>query len=287
MADDIETKKDTEIANKNKNNGFESDERLTLKINVREAVQYEAEKGKEKIGALQNGMKKLNKKVRDSYDEEDADGVDGEIILQLQELQTNLTDASNGDNSLLNSLSPEERNLMNQKTNIEVSRQEQNIGKINALMQADALSHQAGINKLKAEDYGNLLQDAVYNPRQLRNKSLEKNIQERTGIEGKIKEGDVQDVVKGVKKITKVTENHKTQKVTMDDAEKVGKKKMSQNETAELILKKSGQTARLSEIKKAETLRENHNDGKKNKKDYSKQMQELLHNTLKKNDKVH
>ncbi|MCQ2735272.1 MAG: hypothetical protein MJ212_04930, partial [Alphaproteobacteria bacterium] len=45
--------------------GFDNNERLTLKINVRAAEQYDAERGKKKIGALPPNMKKLKKKVRD------------------------------------------------------------------------------------------------------------------------------------------------------------------------------------------------------------------------------
>ncbi|MBR1841408.1 MAG: hypothetical protein IJ778_04685, partial [Alphaproteobacteria bacterium] len=118
--------------------GFDNNERLTLRINVREAEQYNAEKGKKKIGALPRNMKKLKKKVRDSYDEEDDDGsMDQDVIRSLQELQINQNDASNGDNTLLDALSENERRQILQSTNIEITRHEQNAGRQNALEQSD------------------------------------------------------------------------------------------------------------------------------------------------------
>ena len=78
----------------------------------------------------------------------------------------------------------------------------------------------------------------------------------------------------------------------MKDVSRIGKKNMSQNQTAELILKKSGQTARLSEINrqcKSGNAPSNSKDkGKQQpKKSYAKEMKELLRQSLSKNEKIH
>lgn len=264
--------------------GFEPGERLSLRIDVREANQYQAEKGKIKIGELPNSMKKLRKKVRDSYDEVDEGGIDEDVLFALRELQINVADASNGDNTLLNAVSSDERRMIDQNTTIEISRQQQNAGKLNALQQADRLSKQAGITTMSAADYASQMQEAIYNPRRTREKSLELNIAKKVGLKGEIKKHNVGKVVKGVKQIVETTDNRKVKNMDMGDAAKVGQKKLSQKATAELILQKSGQSARLSEIKMK--ISKSATAENMPKKSYDQEMKKLLKESLRKNNKV-
>ena len=74
--------------------------------------------------------------------------------------------------------------------------------------------------------------------------------------------------------------------MTMNDAAKVGKKNMSKNATAELILQKSGQTARLTEIKMKTAYAKKEPDSKKTKRSYSAEMKKLLKASLQKNGEV-
>ena len=249
-----------------------------MKINVCEAEQYDAEKGKKKIGSLPRGMKKLRKKVRDSYDEEEDDGsMDEDVIRSLQELQINQNDASNGDNTLLNALSDNERRQIMQNTNIEITRHEQNAGRQNALEQSDTKLRQAGLKKMNG---------SIYNPSRLRREAMEHNIAKKMGIEGKIEKHNEGKIVEGIRRVKHVTENKQVKVLKMEDVKEIGQKNMSQNETAELILKKSGQTARLSEIKRQTTSNKPEDKKKRGGKSYSAQMKELLKESLKKNDKV-
>ena len=285
--DEQEDKKETQNkSGKSDKKGFDNNERLTLKINVQEAEQYNAEKGKKKIGALPKNMKKLRKKVRDSYDEEDDGSMDEDVIRSLQELQINQTDASNGDNTLINSLSENERRQIMQNTNIEITRHEQNAGRQDALEQADTKLRQAGLKKMTTDEFTKEMQDAIYNPSRLRREALEHNITAKMGIEGKVTKHNEGKIVEGVRKVRDVTENRQVKSLKMDDVKHIAQKNMSQNETAELILKKSGQTARLSEIKRQASSRKPEDKQKNNGKSYSVQMKELLKESLKKNDKV-
>ena len=64
-----------------KKNGIDKHERLTLKVNVKEANLYNANKKREtkpRIKArtpleVPKGFKKISKKIRDSYDDEEDD----------------------------------------------------------------------------------------------------------------------------------------------------------------------------------------------------------------------
>lgn len=289
---ETEEKEDKKQKNKlqSSKKGFDDTERMTLKINVQEALQYEAEKGKKKIGSLPKNLKKINKKVRDSYDEDEDDGMDEDVIRSLRELQINQVDASNGDNSLINALNDQERRQIMQSTNIEIKRHEENAGKQNSLEQADTNLRKATLRKMTTQEFMNEMNDAIYNPGRLRREAMEHSIAKQMGIKGEIKKRHEGHVVEGVKKVKELSGNRKVKTLKMKDVQQVGKKNMSQNQTAELILKKSGQTARLAEIKrqsKSGGIFTKEKDKKQPKKSYAKEMKELLRQSLSKNDKIH
>lgn len=287
---DKEEKQDKNALDWSKDKKIGTDERQGLKINVREANQYRAEKGKFSAG-VSGGKKILRRKiVRPQNDEEEDEDTTADMsLLSLQNMQINKTDASNGDNTLLNSLFPEEKQLLTQRTNIAVTQQEENTGKNTALLEAAELSRKVNISRMSDENYAKEMQNAIYNPQQTKLRALQENIAEKVGLKGKITRHNVGNVVEGVSRIQKTTEKRKVSGMTMDDAAKVGKKKMSKNATAELILKKSGQTARLEEIKRQSTagyVKSADNKGQK-KVSYDAEMKKLLKAELRKKAKVH
>lgn len=155
--------------------GSVPDERLSLRIDAQEANRYQAKAGKAKLGELSPSLKSLRKKVRNPFDEEEDDNdgtMDEEAIRVLRELEMNANDASNNDTTLLNSLTSSERHFIDQRSNIANQRMEENAGKLNALQQSDTLSRKAGITKMTNDDYANRMQDAIYNPRRLREQSF-------------------------------------------------------------------------------------------------------------------
>lgn len=269
--------------------GFDDAERMTLKINVRKAVQYEAERGKKKIGSLPNNLKKIKKKVRDSYDDDEEEGMDEDVIRSLRELQISRQDASNGDNTLINSLTESERQKIMQRNNIEITRHEENAGKQNALEQADTNLRKSTLRKMTTQEFMNEMNDAIYEPGRLRRKAMERSIASQMGIKGEIKKHHEGHVVEGVKKVKELSGERKVKKLEMKDVQQVGKKRMNQNQTAELILKKSGQTAKLAEIKLQTSSNSNNKENGKQqpKKSYAKEMKELLRQSLQKNEKIH
>jgi hypothetical protein len=274
--------------------GFEESERLTLRIDALEADKYQKKKTKSNINRNTKNPNKIKTKVRqiDDEDDEDEDLMDHTAMRSLNRLwrmQMHRQDSTNSDTSLVNALESDERRQIMQNITTEVTRQEENAGRHNALAQADKLLKKANLEQMNTQEFMNEMKDAIYNPSKLRREALANNIAKQMGIKGEIVKHSEGEVVEGVRKVKALSGGRKVDALKMDDVKKVGEKKMTQNETAELILRKSGQTARLSEIKHQSKTR-NSGRGKGNKsksnKSYSAQMKELLKESLKKNDKI-
>ena len=274
--------------------GFEESERLTLRIDALEADKYQKKKTKSNINRNTKNPNKIKTKVRqiDDEDDEDEDLMDHTAMRSLNRLwrmQMHRQDSTNSDTSLVNALESDERRQIMQNITTEVTRQEENAGRHNALAQADKLLKKANLEQMNTQEFMNEMKDAIYNPSKLRREALANNIAKQMGIKGEIVKHSEGEVVEGVRKVKALSGGRKVDALKMDDVKKVGEKKMTQNETAELILRKSGQTARLSEIKHQHKTGKS-KSGKENKtksnKSYSAQMKELLQESLKKNDKI-
>ncbi|MBR6356080.1 MAG: hypothetical protein IKR92_04415 [Alphaproteobacteria bacterium] len=276
--------------------GFEESERLSLRIDALEAEKYQSKKNKKSSNTLPKNVKKTKTKVRqlEEDDDEDEDLMDHDAIRSLHQLQINQNDASNSDSSLINALFENERRQIMQNTNIEITRHQENAGRHNALEQADTLLRKADMHRMNTQEFMNEMKDAIYNPSKLRREALQDQIAKQMGIEGKIERRSEGNVIEGVKKVKELSGNRQVSQIKMKDVEKVGKENMNQNQTAELILQKSGQTSRLAEIKRdssikktAEKTPDNKEQQKKpNGKSYSAQMKDLLKESLKKNNKA-
>lgn len=298
FSDDI-TEENTKNNNDNKvtktKKSFDDSERLTLRIDAMEADKYQAKKNKNSSNSLPKNIKKKKTKVRQLEDEEDEDEdlMDHDVIRSLRQLQINQNDASNADTSLINVLFENEKKQIMQNTNIEIARYQENAGRQNALEQADTLLRKATLHKMNTREFMNEMKEAVYNPSKLRREAMQDQIAKQMGIKGKIEKRTEGNIVEGIKKVKKLSGNRQVSQLKMEDVNKIGKQKMNQNQTAELILQKSGQTARLAEIKRGKDLPNtiNNYEGKnkskkKGGKSYAAQMKDLLKESLQKNNKV-
>lgn len=288
----------------------DDDERLTLRIDAIEADKYQARKNKMKTSLKRAKPNKNSKKVKqlcDDEDEDEYDDIEETVERSFRELRLNQNDASNNDTSLLDALLPHEKRMIEQQTTIAITRQQENAGKLNAIEQADTLARRAGIEKVTHTEQNEQMREAIYNPRRLRLQTLQKNVAKQTGIEGEIKPREQNKVVQGVKNVKQTTENHKVKNVKTTDVKTVAKTGASQNKTAEMILRKSGQTAKLTEIKKQiaynlppKQKAQRRNDAEKSateqpgntpeqkqgKRSYTEQVRKLLRESLRKNNKV-
>ena len=251
------------------------DERLTLRIDAIEADKWQAKRNKMQPEIKRTKTGKISKKVRQLYDDDENDDDDDfrdmEHSFRLLRLQQK--DVSNGDSSLLDALAPSERRMVEQRAITASMRQEEKAGRLNAIEQADTLARRAGLNRSSTADNNKQMNEAIYNPRRIRLNSLEGTIAKQTGIKGDIKPRTEGKVADGVKQIKVTADNHKVKDLKTKDAKEVRDRNLTQNQTAELILRKSGQTAKLSEIKKqniynGKTVSEQKNTESRPKKEF-------------------
>lgn len=131
-----------------KKNNSDPSERLTLRINHKEAAAYSATK-KNSFNApampvaenLPKGLKKIRKKirkidVRSGYEDEDDEDFQY-IPDSLEQL--------NQANSLMNALNDEEKRLLQQQESLQNMKMQQTAGKMEALAVAANMARQAGL----------------------------------------------------------------------------------------------------------------------------------------------
>lgn len=246
----------------------DDDERLSLRIDAIEAERWQAKVNKSPTTVKKTKVGKVSTKVKQLYDDEEDDyESDDDLEHTFRLLRKNQrADISNNDSSLLDALAPSERRMIEQRTHLETMKHQENAGRLNAIQQADTLARQAGLNRSQTADNMRQYDDAIYNPRRFRRQSLEQTIAKQTGIKGEILPKTESKVADGVKQIKDAVDNHKVKHVKIKDAKEIGNRVLNQNETAELILRKSGQTAKLSEIKKQSIIRTPLKEEKQDKK---------------------
>lgn len=230
MDDDIfpeskEDKTDKEDSNMDwKKSGFDKQERLTLKVNVKEANLYNAgekrdTKGRAKVRTpteVPKGFKKIRKKIRDSYDDEEDDD---EYILVPVFMDREMS-------SLEKALTPQERKQLKQMENpgAEDIHLRQAVERDMRLQRAEEVIRKTGLeadrkiteqqrNKVKAVDAKDLAKENL-------KKSKEKDILN-------LKETKTEKPAKELPKI-KNAEEKEVRKAIMDDAEK-DKKSVKKN----------------------------------------------------------
>ena len=281
---DTSADKNTAVKN-NQDAGFDTDERLTLKIDVNEAQKYQLKKTKKNVVVPRKNTKKTKtKRIRENYDEEDDYEDDEEVLRSLRLLEQMQQEASNGDNSLLQALNANERQPVLQKITTQTTHNEENAGRQNAVFQAEHQMEKANMHKMNTIEFMQEMHKTIYDPIRIRQHTLEDNIAKQIGIKGKITSHNEGNVVKGVRKIQEVSGKRQVKNINIKDAENIGKRKLSTNKTAELLLIKSGQTARLSELKHKSPSSTNKKH-KTTNKSYTKEMRELLRKSLQKNKK--
>ena len=236
---DDESSEDDEAVFDWKKNGFDKNERLSLRINAKEADNYNARKKNQPLKAnrpenLTAGLKKIRKKIREVYDDDEDDDENGTIFAPIQY-------AKEEDNPLLNALNEDEKRLFYQKQNIENVNMQQTAGKMEALHIANNLARESGLKDISRKAMAAGMQEATFRPEEIQEKVIKKEVSGKLGIKGKIEDGKIISAARGIKKIERLGGKEAAKNLDMRDVVKVGEEKLDEIKLAELILEKSGQ----------------------------------------------
>lgn len=236
---DDESSEDDEAVFDWKKNGFDKNERLSLRINAKEADNYNARKKNQPLKAnrpenLTAGLKKIRKKIREVYDDDEDDDENDTIFAPIQY-------AKEEDNPLLNALNEDEKRLFYQKRTIENTNMQQTAGKMEALHIANNLARESGLKEISRKAVAAGMQEATFRPEEMQEKVIKKEVSGKLGIRGKIEDGKIISAARGIKKIERLGGKEAAKNLDMRDVVKAGEEKLDEIKLAELILEKSGQ----------------------------------------------
>lgn len=237
---DDESSEDDEAVFDWKKNGFDKNERLSLRINAKEADNYNARKKNQPLKAnrpenLAAGLKKIRKKIREVYDDDEDDDENGTIFAPIQYAK------EEEENPLLNALNEDEKRLFYQKQNIENVNMQQTAGKMEALHIANNLARESGLKDISRKAMAAGMQEATFRPEEIQEKVIKKEVSGKLGIKGKIEDGKIISAARGIKKIERLGGKEAAKNLDMRDVVKAGEEKLDEIKLAELILEKSGQ----------------------------------------------
>ena len=223
-----------------KNQGFSSEDRITLRVNVQEANIYDAKKknnfsGKQNPAQnLPNGLNKIRKKIRDVYDEEEDEDEWGVVVSRAPE---------DYDNTLMRALDENEKKALNQKQDMQNVKMLQTAGKMEAMAVANKMAQQIGMSNINKKDLNIEMNRAEFNPELAQKKIIKKDIFKERGIKGEAEINNIKDVIqtaRGIKRIDEIGGKRSTEGLEVKDIKEAGKEKKTNKDVAEIIIEKRG-----------------------------------------------
>ena len=242
-----------------KKTGFEATEKVTLKTDIQKATIHDAKSKQVNASTfattssnLPKGLNKIRNKIKDIYDEDEDEN---EFI--LGELDNS--------NSLLNALHDDEKiKFKAQEKAISTNKMQQDVGKMAAMQQANAIAKDLGLKGLSKETLNKTSQDIS-----LEAQSFGKALKTEIGTKTKIKTTNLSEketvvLLRGIKKIQSMDKDDKKDKKSRDiksvegwkvkDIVYVGKETTNKSDAEKVIakklLEKTGRKPTQDEVKK-------------------------------------
>ncbi|MBQ9732271.1 MAG: hypothetical protein IJV97_04195 [Alphaproteobacteria bacterium] len=265
-----ETSSSSNIEWKKNKKGFGATEKVTRKTNVKKALEFEAKEKKPlalsksvKPSDLPKGIKKLRKKIKEAYEEDDESEYSDVIPLNL-------------DSSLYNALYEDEKRQINQQNILKNQSMQQTAGKMEAVMQADRMVKETGFSGINKKLANTAAQDALL-PNNTLETVLSKEAATKIKTDGKILSAkETVTMLRGIDRIRKMAEAAETsqtkslEKMKLDEVLNAGEKSTDDKQIAELILKKSGRKKKTDIEKIVLKNKQNEAARKKQKKTQEK-----------------
>ena len=265
-----ETSSSSNIEWKKNKKGVGATEKVTRKTNVKKALEFEAKEKKPlalsksvKPSDLPKGIKKLRKKIKEAYEEDDESEYSDVIPLNL-------------DSSLYNALYEDEKRQINQQNILKNQSMQQTAGRMEAVMQADRMVKETGFSGINKKLANTAAQDALL-PNNTLETVLSKEAATKIKTDGKILSAkETVTMLRGIDRIRKMAEAAETsqtkslEKMKLDEVLNAGEKSTDDKQIAELILKKSGRKKKTDIEKIVLKNKQNEAARKKQKKTQEK-----------------
>ncbi len=214
--------------------GFGSSEKLSLKVNTKEAVLYDAKKknGLQKSNPLTPadlpaGLKKIRKKIKDVFDEDEEDENDS-VFVPSQSLQEA--------NSLFNALNEDEKRIFKQQQTLHQIKMQNDAGKLEALAMANKTAQEAGLKGLQKETVNRNMLTPTLDAQGMENiikQDLAKGLKIKNG---QFTEGRYIQVLRGINNIRKVSGIKAVEGLNLQQVAQAADEK----KVAKILLEKTG-----------------------------------------------
>ena len=191
---------------------------------------------------------KVRKNIKEVYDEEDEDEEDSAFIPYF-----NISLIEDDEHELKKDQKKEQETLS-------IAKEQELVSKLNMIMNTAIDAQELGLSsKLTQKDF-NRINNAEYNPSELKRKTIKEKIEKPLGLKGDVSQSDLDPTLESLKTLIKDLPADSLDGVSLKDMPEI-EQAPNQEEMAKLILKKSGRIkskksiseimAECEEIKKA------------------------------------
>ena len=244
-----------------KNNPIGEQEKLSRKVNVKEAIAYEAKKDnvfkspQNKAEALPLGLKKIRKKIR-TLNDDDEDEDDYQVVADPLLMEQN-------NSSLYNALSEDEKNTLKQREEYTTIQQQLQTEKLAAVTMANKKAQQAGFKGLKKDTLVKSINENTISTQKTQ-ETLKENFKTELKKTDKkwhnLSDKELLDLMNGINQIEKVTGidgvENTLKEFEVKEIVNLGKEKNDTKKIAQTICEKTGRN----------TIKKNPKKDKKNEK---------------------
>lgn len=226
-----------------KKGSFGEQEKLTLKTNIKQAVEYNAKKDEvtktpKPIAAdLPQGLKRIRNKIK-NFDEDDDEDENGQIVIDP------LMQAPN--NSLLNALHEDEKKMLKQQETNNLIKQQLEVEKVGTINLANNMARQAGFKGLKKATVQESLMNNTISPDRLKEtikKEFKNELKSGNKNWSELSDKDLLNLMEGVNKIKSIGGKESLSMLKDMDVKEVaeyGKEKNNEMKIARTICEKTG-----------------------------------------------
>ena len=223
-----------------KKTGFDFNERITLKTNVRKAVEYETKNKNSGLkknyvpnpSELPKGLNKIRKKIKDVWDDEEDDENDYQIIAMNSPEEYNL--------SLMNALQTDEKKFLKQNEDIQAINILHQTERNQQIANADKLSRDSGLNGLDK----NVLTQTTQNigiGEDLAKDVVVNQVARSFKYKGtKLSAKDAKKLITGIKRIQQTGGKNALSGMNLKDVLEIGQASSGKKEVVKKMLEKSG-----------------------------------------------